>query len=98
MVKIIEALGQQDPDIDFSFVDDKFVKKYITKIYQDQGYKSFHSFQEKLQMKYNKTDPKIISLIAMMLEFNPYFRTTAKEALRHSVFNSIRIDALEKSA
>lgn len=44
MVKIIEALGQQDPDIDFSFVDDKFVKKYITKIYQDQGYKSFHSF------------------------------------------------------
>jgi hypothetical protein len=33
-----------------------------------------------------------------MLHFNPYFRLTAKEALKSSLFNNIRVTALEKPA
>jgi hypothetical protein len=33
-----------------------------------------------------------------MLHFNPYFRLTAKEALKSSLFSKIRVTALEKPA
>ena len=33
-----------------------------------------------------------------MLEFNPYFRPTAKECLQSKVFDAIRVPGLEASA
>ena len=33
-----------------------------------------------------------------MLEFNPYFRPSAKELLKNKIFDTVRIDANEDSA
>jgi len=33
-----------------------------------------------------------------MLEFNPYFRPTAKELLRHKIFDKIRISKNEEAS
>jgi len=33
-----------------------------------------------------------------MLEFNPYFRPTAKECLQNKIFDNIRVTGLEISA
>jgi len=33
-----------------------------------------------------------------MLEYNPFYRPTAKELLSNSVFDEIRVEALEKDA
>jgi len=40
----------------------------------------------------------MLGLLASMLEFNPYFRPTAKECLQNKLFDSIRVTGLEASA
>ena len=37
-------------------------------------------------------------LVQDMLEYNPFFRPTAKECVRSPVFDEIRVDALERDA
>ena len=32
----------------------------------------------------------LVDILSKMLEFNPYFRPTAKELMKHPVFNNIR--------
>lgn len=41
-------------------------------------------------------DPNLIKLLKGMLEFNPYFRLTAKQALRNKIFDKIREPHFEK--
>ena len=40
----------------------------------------------------------MIQLLQDMLEFNPYYRPTAKECLQSKLFDSIRVAGLEASA
>lgn len=37
-------------------------------------------------------------MLSDMLEFNPFFRPTAKELLQQPIFNQIRVPGLEASA
>jgi len=37
-----------------------------------------------------EVSPDLIDILEKMLEFNPYFRPTAKELLKHKVFDGIR--------
>ena len=37
-------------------------------------------------------------MIIDMLEYNPFFRPTAKELLKSTIFDEIRVDALERNA
>lgn len=39
-----------------------------------------------------------MNLLKEMLEFNPFFRPTAKECLQNKIFDSIRVAGLEVSA
>ena len=39
-----------------------------------------------------------MKILSDMLEFNPYFRPTAKECLSNKIFDSIRVPGLESSA
>jgi hypothetical protein len=39
-----------------------------------------------------------VELLKGMLEFNPYFRLTARECLKNKIFDDIRISEIEKSA
>ena len=59
------------------------------------GYKK-DSFQ--LQKKFPKTNQGILCLLKEMLEFNPFFRPTAKECLQNKIFDGIRVAGLEVSA
>lgn len=47
---------------------------------------------------YPETNPGMLQLLTDMLEFNPYFRPTAKECLSSKLFDSIRVAGLEASA
>jgi len=40
----------------------------------------------------------LVKLLLEMLEYNPFYRPTAKELLSNSVFDEIRVEALEKDA
>ena len=40
----------------------------------------------------------MVNLLKGMLEFNPYFRLTARECLKNKIFNDIRISDVEQSA
>ena len=52
----------------------------------------------KLHKKFPKTNQGILGLLKEMLEFNPFFRPTAKECLQNKIFDSIRVAGLEVSA
>lgn len=40
----------------------------------------------------------MIQLVRDMLEYNPFFRPTAKECLQNPIFDEIRVPALERDA
>ena len=44
------------------------------------------------------THPDLISLLKVLTEFNPYFRATASDCLKHKIFDQIRIPELERPA
>ena len=101
MVKIIQAMNIESPEIDFSFIKDEAITSYLEKILVERMNSPSSpkgGIFESLSQKYNKTNPKILLLISEMLQFNPHFRVTAKEALKSPLFNSIRVSALEKPA
>ena len=37
-------------------------------------------------------------MLENMTEFNPYFRPTAKELLKHKIFDDIRLESIESDA
>ena len=45
---------------------------------------------------FKKVDPDMLSLLKGLLEFNPVFRLTAKEALKSKIFDKIRVPFFEK--
>ena len=40
----------------------------------------------------------MVEILKGMLEFNPYFRLTAREILKNKIFDDIRINEIEQSA
>jgi serine/threonine protein kinase len=52
----------------------------------------------KLQYEYPEVSKNVCKIIHSMLEFNPFFRGTAKELLGNEVFNGIRSPQLEVDA
>jgi hypothetical protein len=43
-------------------------------------------------------DPQICQLIKGLLEFNPYFRLSAKDALKNTIFDKIRVPEFENAS
>lgn len=78
---IIQMIGGIDKQ-DASFITDKKAIKYIK------------SLNIKSKMKVSKLFPNVdshlLDLMKRMLEFNPYLRITAEEALQNKVFDRIR--------
>lgn len=40
----------------------------------------------------------LVTLVLEMLEYNPFFRPSAKECLQNSIFDDIRVTMLERDA
>lgn len=93
MLKILQIKGHQETDSDLSYISELGVSKYLKKI-QDS-----YKFKEcKLSQIYPNTNREILDLLQQMLEFNPYFRPTAKECLQNRIFDEIRVPGLEAAA
>ena len=82
MIKILKVLGRQNEELDCSFILDEGVMKYQSRI-QSQ----FTNTSNQIAKMFPKTNPLIIQLLRDMLEFNPYFRPTAKECLQSKLFD-----------
>ena len=51
---------------------------------------------ESISESFSFANPELLKMLESMLEFNPYFRLTAEEALKSKVFDGIRIQAFER--
>ena len=49
-----------------------------------------------LQSQFELTDPQLVSLLGMMLEYNPVLRPTAKQLISCPIFDKIRNLNLER--
>ena len=45
-----------------------------------------------------ETDSDLLRILESMLQFNPFFRPTAKELLQHHIFDKIRFSVNEADA
>jgi len=84
---IINVVGSPS-EFDMSFINDKKAEEYV---------RSFSPCRkEKLGELFKSAEPEAIDLLDKLLTFNPYYRITAKEALRHKYFVDIRDKSIEK--
>lgn len=83
---ILGTLGSPSEN-ELQFVNDIKAKNYLN------GFPK----QDKVPLKsiFPKEDADAIDLLQKMLNFDPYFRITAKEALRHKYFAKVRDKSLE---
>ena len=81
MKVIVDVQGRPNGD-DLLFINDEKAKLYIDSL-SGTPKRSMKSF-------FPNEDKNAINLLDRMLTFNPYFRITAKEALRHKYFADIR--------
>ncbi len=70
-----------------SFINDRKADLYVAGLP--------HQDSKKLSDYFPGTDPDALDLLERMLAFNPYYRITAKEALRHKYFGGVRDKAQE---
>lgn len=84
---VILSVRGTPKEADMSFINDKKAEEYV---------KGFAIYPKKeFADMFKHVDPEAINLLEKMLTFNPYYRITAKEALRHKYFEDIRDKSLE---
>ena len=77
---------------DRSFITNQDAMEYIeTFIDQSDNAKSHN-----LESIFPNVSSDLLDLLKGLLEFNPHFRLTAKQALQSKVFDDIRVDIFEK--
>jgi len=86
---IVSKLGPLK-DEDMSFLQDKKPKNYLK--YLNKEMDTTTQIQDDLKT-YN---PQLVEITKNLLEFNPYFRISAKEAILYSEFDSMRVKEFEK--
>jgi hypothetical protein len=47
-------------------------------------------------IRFSEVKPALLDILWSMLEYNPYFRPTAKELLKNKLFDGVRIDQNEQ--
>eukprot|EP00826_Nyctotherus_ovalis_P011250 TRINITY_DN1293_c0_g1_i1.p1 TRINITY_DN1293_c0_g1~~TRINITY_DN1293_c0_g1_i1.p1 ORF type:complete len:232 (+),score=53.03 TRINITY_DN1293_c0_g1_i1:1069-1764(+) len=77
-MKVIIELKGTPTENDASFVNDNKANEYLKNFPTNEG--------KSMRKVFPKEDKYAISLLDKMLAFNPYFRITVKEALRHKYF------------
>eukprot|EP00826_Nyctotherus_ovalis_P059356 TRINITY_DN8247_c0_g1_i5.p1 TRINITY_DN8247_c0_g1~~TRINITY_DN8247_c0_g1_i5.p1 ORF type:complete len:428 (-),score=118.94 TRINITY_DN8247_c0_g1_i5:196-1479(-) len=75
---------------DLEFINDAKAEKYV-KSFEKQERKSWSEL-------FPGTNADALDLLEQLLTFNPYYRITAKEALRHKYFENVRKKELEKQS
>jgi serine/threonine protein kinase len=83
---ILETKGAPS-DRDVQFINDAKAVQYVRAL-SDRPRVSIGRI-------FSPVDPDAVDLLERLLEFNPYYRITAKEALRHRYFAEVRNKTLE---
>lgn len=87
---ILETIGSLS-DEDVSFLSDIKSINYLNRNQVDLDKIDF-------QREFPLTHPEIVRILASLLEFNPYFRMSAKELLRLKCFDPFRNPNMEKES
>ena len=61
-----------------------------------QGITKLLSKTKSIRQEFPKTREGLILILEQMLEFNPYYRPTARELLKSAIFDKIRIPSIEE--
>ena len=88
---ILKGLGMMKPEVDLSFVTSEYALKYIEELEESIDHKATAPLEQSittLKPKFKHQD--LTNIITCLLNFNPYFRMTAWESLKHPVFDSVR--------
>ena len=85
MIKIVSKLKLTDLDTCFFTNDDHHSYMQLMGKEADAPPNSLYDI-------YSDIHPPLIDILEQMLQFNPYFRPTTKELLKHPVFDMIRTD------
>ena len=89
MMQILGVLGKPN-EHDTSFLTDKDSLMFLKMIEQPDHQKN------KLKELFPDTNPQLLKLLKGLLEFNPVFRLSAKQALKNPIFDSIRVPFYEQ--
>ena len=81
-------LGYQDLQ-SLSFITEELTVNYHLSVMKPTQ-------QNQLTRIFRKTSSSIKKLLVDMLQYNPYFRPNIEECLESEVFNSIRVNKIEK--
>ena len=80
--------------IDTSFLNNPEQIGYVASIKDANKKKNNSTFTQQLPDSHDG----LVELLDSMTEFNPYFRPTAKELLKHKIFDDIRMKEIEENA
>lgn len=76
---------------DLCFLADENAHDYVSKLQANM------TLKPKLLSYFPHADPEILKVLKGLLEFNPHFRMTAKEALKSKFFDNVRHVGTEKA-
>lgn len=82
LVQILKILGEQDEN-DTSFITEANVQEYYQSLIIKKPKKD-------LSVLFPETPDALLKILEGLLQFNPTFRLTAKEALEDPIFDSFR--------
>lgn len=90
MIKIVQVLGNLK-DEDTCFLEESSSREYCQSIQIQKEDKNLNRLT-------SNCPNELANLVEGLLQFNPYLRYSAKECLKSSIFDQIRVPALEKDA
>lgn len=90
MIKIIRKLGRLSPS-DMSFITDGAALEYCQSLQPAEP-------KDGLADLARNCSQDLTEILKSLLEFNPFFRTSAKECLKSPIFDEIRVPTLEEDA
>lgn len=69
-----------------SFISENEAKEYLS-----HNFSSLKTKTNTLDELYPDVNKDLVALVKRMLEFNPFFRISAADALKNKIFNGIRV-------
>ena len=81
-----------NPDTDYSHFTDEQQIKYFKEI------KNLSTRESPMRDQYPETSDELHDVLKQLLEFNHYYRPTARELLANPIFDKIRIESIEEPA
>lgn len=81
-------------ELDTSFISNENIRDYQGKVASNNP----KQFERIFTNEFKACNSLLVKLALEMLEYNPFFRPSAKECLASPVFEDIRVQALERDA